>query len=131
MTGKNLQNQVQRFCFLIALSLLAFSCKKDVYLYDKVGFVEPKTQLEAEREFFKAGAPANMPSYYPSQQYVQPQPYYEPQYAPRRRQQQRYANPYEWPPRNYHPYYYDSDSYYVPPHYYNNSDTDQYNPNLK
>lgn len=81
------------FCPIVLSAL--FSCaQKDVYLYDKTGTTPASRYGRA--------------AYYPQN--------YRPYNSPYSR---AYTNPYAQPPRNYQPYY-DYDSYYVPPTYYNN-----------
>lgn len=124
---------------LIAVSflLVAASCNKNPYLYDRAGFdpdarpvVAPNPNAVNTRapDYYQGGQ--QVPYQYQQQpygQHYQQQQYQQPQYvqpAPYAQQYQGgsryYSNPYAIPPaNNYYPQRYDGDQYYVPPTYYN------------
>ncbi len=118
---------------IILALLLASSCSKDPYLYDRTGFDADARPIVAPNP----DAPkAVVPDYYrqqqygvpyqqmPPQGYVPTQPYpqnygYPPQYQGGG--SRYYSNPYAIPPATQYYQRYDVDQYYVPPTYYNNS----------
>lgn len=95
-----LKKSLRQFSLLVIFafcSLLVAACgPKDVYLYDKTGFIP-----ESRRGYYNPNA--SYPGY---NNYIRPN-------------SASYYNPYSLPQQQYYPYY-DQDYYYVPPRRYRN-----------